>query len=227
MEKVIPNSIEAEQAVIGAMFLSKYAQQKAIESLSENLFYLDSHSKIFSVLASLQEEGNRKQSEYAIVYLQKLLQENHLKMSDFDEMVITIGPGSYTGVRVALTIAKTLNATMNIKVKTVSSLKAMAGMKKAISILDARSHKLFLGIYNEGKVIVDDCLINIDEFENYQKQYTDYEIVGDTHLVGIPEKEVDLANHIYTLSTLEKEIENVDGLVPRYIKEVEAKKICQ
>ena len=86
-------------------------------------------------LASLQEEGNRKQSEYAIVYLQKLLQENHLKMSDFDEMVITIGPGSYTGVRVALTIAKTLNATMNIKVKTVSYLKAMAGMKKAISIL--------------------------------------------------------------------------------------------
>ena len=163
-------------------------------------------------LASLQEEGNRKQSEYAI---------------DFDEMVITIGPGSYTGVRVALTIAKTLNATMNIKVKTVSSLKAMAGMKKAISILDARSHKLFLGIYNEGKVIVDDCLINIDEFENYQKQYSDYEIVGDTHLVGIPEKEVDLADHIYTLSTLEKEIENVDGLVPRYIKEVEAKKICQ
>ena len=151
-------------------------------------------------LASLQEEGNRKQSEYAIVYLQKLLQENHLKMSDFDEMVITIGPGSYTGVRVALTIAKTLNATMNI---------------------------LFLGIYNEGKVIVDDCLINIDEFENYQKQYTDYEIVGDTHLVGIPEKEVDLAKHIYTLSTLEKEIENVDGLVQRYIKEVEAKKICQ
>ena len=153
-------------------------------------------------LASLQEEGNRKQSEYAIVYLQKLLQENHLKMSDFDEMVITIGPGSYTGVRVALTIAKTLNATMNIKVKTVSSLKAMAGMKKAISILDARSHKLFLGIYNEGKVIVDDCLINIDEFENYQKQYTDYEIVGDTHLVGIPEKEAEERKKIQISSWL-------------------------
>ena len=42
-------------------------------------------------LDSLQEEGNRKQSEYAIVYLQKLLQEIHLKMSDFDEMGITIG----------------------------------------------------------------------------------------------------------------------------------------
>ena len=178
-------------------------------------------------LASLQEEGNRKQSEYAIVYLQKLLQENHLKMSDFDEMVITIGPGSYTGVRVALTIAKTLNATMNIKIKTVSSLKAMAGMKKAISILDARSKKVFLGIYNEGKTVVEDCIISLDEFENYQKQYSDYEIVGDTELIGLSEKETDLAHNIYVLSTLEKDIENVDGLVPRYIKEVEAKKICQ
>lgn len=178
-------------------------------------------------LASLQEEGNRKQSEYAIVYLQKLLQENHLKVSNFDEMVITIGPGSYTGVRVALTIAKTLNATMNIKIKTVSSLKAMAGMKKAISILDARSKKVFLGIYNEGKTVVEDCIISLDEFENYQKQYSDYEIVGDTELIGLSEKETDLAHNIYVLSTLEKEIENVDGLVPRYIKEVEAKKICQ
>ena len=148
-------------------------------------------------------------------------------MSDFDEMVITIGPGSYTGVRVALTIAKTLNATMNIKIKTVSSLKAMAGMKKAISILDARSKKVFLGIYNEGKTVVEDCIISLDEFENYQKQYSDYEIVGDTELIGLSEKETDLAHNIYVLSTLEKEIENVDGLVPRYIKEVEAKKICQ
>ena len=147
-------------------------------------------------LASLQEEGNRKQSEYAIVYLQKLLQENQLKISDFDEMVITIGPGSYTGVRVALTIAKTLNATMNLKIKTVSSLKAMAGMKKAISILDARSKKLFLGIYNEGKVIVEDCLINMGEFENYQKKYSDYEIVGDTSLVGLPEQEINLVKNI-------------------------------
>ena len=49
-EKTIPHSIEAEQAVLGSMFLTKYALQKGIESLNENLFYLDSHSKIFSVI---------------------------------------------------------------------------------------------------------------------------------------------------------------------------------
>ena len=107
-------------------------------------------------LDKIQEIGNRKQSEYAIVYLEKLLKKHHLQVLDFDEMVITIGPGSYTGVRVALTIAKTLAAVSSIKIKTVSSLKAMAGFKKAISILDARSQKIFLGVYNEGKVVVED-----------------------------------------------------------------------
>lgn len=56
-EKMIPHSIEAEQAVLGSMFLTKYALQKGIESLNENLFYLDSHSKIYSVITFLAEEN--------------------------------------------------------------------------------------------------------------------------------------------------------------------------
>jgi len=54
-EKTIPHSIEAEQAVLGSMFLTKYALQKAVESLNENLFYLDSHAKIFSCIQDLSE----------------------------------------------------------------------------------------------------------------------------------------------------------------------------
>ena len=57
MEKIIPHSIEAEQAVLGSMFLTKYALQKAVESLNENLFYLDSHGKIFTAISELQESN--------------------------------------------------------------------------------------------------------------------------------------------------------------------------
>ena len=59
MAKEIPHSIEAEQAVLGSMFLTKYALQKSIESLDESLFYLDSHSKIFTAMKDLVE-ANRK-----------------------------------------------------------------------------------------------------------------------------------------------------------------------
>ena len=56
-EKVMPHNIDAEQAVLGSMFLSKYAAQKCVENLTEDLFYLDSHSKIFTVLKDLLESN--------------------------------------------------------------------------------------------------------------------------------------------------------------------------
>lgn len=53
MNKEIPNNIEAEQSVLGAMLLSKYAKEKAIETLTNESFYLDKHAKIFEAIKSL------------------------------------------------------------------------------------------------------------------------------------------------------------------------------
>lgn len=55
-ERVMPHNIEAEQSVLGAMFLSKYALQRAVETLNKDLFYLDAHSKIFTVISDLAEK---------------------------------------------------------------------------------------------------------------------------------------------------------------------------
>lgn len=56
-EKKIPQNIEAEQAVIASMFLSKYALQKSAEELNKELFYIDSHAKIFEVIKELFESN--------------------------------------------------------------------------------------------------------------------------------------------------------------------------
>lgn len=56
-ERVMPHNIEAEQSVLGSMFMSKYALQKAIESLTPDLFYSDSNARIFEVLCDLSERG--------------------------------------------------------------------------------------------------------------------------------------------------------------------------
>lgn len=53
MNREIPNNIEAEKSVIGAMFLSKFALQKAIEQLSVESFFLDKHGKIFDAIKGL------------------------------------------------------------------------------------------------------------------------------------------------------------------------------
>ena len=56
-ERNIPSNIEAEQAVLGSMFLTKYALQKGLESLTPEHFYFDANAKIFTVIAALNEKG--------------------------------------------------------------------------------------------------------------------------------------------------------------------------
>lgn len=54
-EKTIPQNIEAEQSVIGSMFLTEKCLQKAVEGLSVDEFYLDSHRKIFEAIKTVYE----------------------------------------------------------------------------------------------------------------------------------------------------------------------------
>ncbi|HHU54830.1 MAG TPA: replicative DNA helicase [Mollicutes bacterium] len=56
--KTMPHNLESEQAVLGSMFISKYALQKCVESLTGDLFFLDAHNKIFTVIADLAEAGS-------------------------------------------------------------------------------------------------------------------------------------------------------------------------
>ena len=52
----LPNNIEAEQSVLGACFLSKYALEKACENLTQDSFYDEKNGKIFATMSSLMEE---------------------------------------------------------------------------------------------------------------------------------------------------------------------------
>lgn len=58
MNREIPHSIDAEQSVLGAMFLTKRALEKGLENLQEDDFYLDSHKKIFATLKKLDTKGS-------------------------------------------------------------------------------------------------------------------------------------------------------------------------
>ncbi len=56
MVKTMPNNLEAEQSVLGACFLSKYALQKSCETLTTESFYDDRNAKIFACLKELVEK---------------------------------------------------------------------------------------------------------------------------------------------------------------------------
>ena len=141
-------------------------------------------------------------------------------------MVVTIGPGSYTGERVALTIAKTLSVISSVRIKAISSLAAYAGLEKCVSVIDARSQKVFVSTYNHGKALMPEQMIEISQFSQLMNDYQGYQVVGQSEVVDFPLHEVNLAAHLHELAKLQDAVDNVDALVPRYLKDVEAKKIC-
>ncbi len=177
-------------------------------------------------LESIQELGSKRQSENAIPYLEKLLKKYNKELLDVDEMVVTIGPGSYTGERVALTIAKTLSVISSVRIKAISSLAAYAGLEKCVSVIDARSQKVFVSTYNHGKALMPEQMIEISQFSQLMNDYQGYQVVGQSEVVDFPLHEVNLAAHLHELAKLQDAVDNVDALVPRYLKDVEAKKIC-
>ena len=83
-------------------------------------------AKDHKVIYKLQQEAAKQQSELTIPFLSKALNENGLTLNDVDEVNVTIGPGSFTGIRIGMCIAKVLASMKNIPLKAISSLNAYA-----------------------------------------------------------------------------------------------------
>ena len=57
IEKLPPQSLEAEMAVLGSMLLDREATALAIEMLNQSYFYKDAHKKIYSAIIKLFDEN--------------------------------------------------------------------------------------------------------------------------------------------------------------------------
>jgi tRNA threonylcarbamoyladenosine biosynthesis protein TsaB len=92
--------------------------------------------------------------------IQTLMNECGLKPADLDKIVVAKGPGSYTGVRIGVTIAKTLAWTLNKPISGVSSLEVLAASSGRYfngylsPLFDARRGQIYTGLYrfNNGNI---------------------------------------------------------------------------
>jgi len=78
------------------------------------------------VIGSVQSEAERNHSRLIIPEIKRLMAECGMKPQDLDAIAVGQGPGSYTGVRIAVTAGKTLAWAWNKKLVGVSSLEALA-----------------------------------------------------------------------------------------------------
>lgn len=173
------------------------------------------------ILASIQKEAFKQQSESILVEIQNLFKQANLKPSDLNQIVLTDGPGSYTGLRIGMTVAKVLGALAGIQIYTLSSLHVLAGLEKDVHIvLDAKAKRAYYAHFHEGVRLINERIILLEDLADID--VSTLKVFGDGHLILKQTYYPNYTKNFMALKAYWEKIDNIHTLVPRYLKENEA-----
>ena len=100
--------------------------------------------------------------------LQALLARNHLEIGDIECFASASGPGSFTGVRVGLTLAKGLAFATGKKVVAVSVLRALASFGVSpfrAALIEARRGEVYAAVYDASlRLVIPEVVTTSDDF---------------------------------------------------------------
>ncbi|WP_067725003.1 tRNA (adenosine(37)-N6)-threonylcarbamoyltransferase complex dimerization subunit type 1 TsaB [Oceanobacillus damuensis] len=178
--------------------------------------------------------------------IERLMGEVSMDPDQLDRIVVAKGPGSYTGVRIGISTAKTMAWSLNIPVVGVSSLEVLAYQGRFFNeyicpFFDARRGLVFTGLYkwennklskvmDENNLLMDNVLQKLKE-EQKRVLFLSPDIavhkeaiqqsLGDLAVIPEGPYHVPQAGHL-GLAGLEKEAETAHELVPNYLRLAEA-----
>lgn len=174
------------------------------------------------LIASVQEECWKQQSEEIFPQLEKMLRSVSLTSDDIDQVVITKGPGSYTGVRIAMTIAKVFCSMTDKPLYTLPTMLLYAGLQKCRVVLDARGKRVYTCAYDNGVAVEDE---RVEYIEDLKEQVKSESLVGDGQLFDQQKNYPDMAKNFLLLKDKWQKADNVHLVVPEYLKSAQAYKV--
>ena len=172
------------------------------------------------VVESYYQAGQNDHSVKIVSEIERMFLSNLWNLSDIDEIIVGIGPGSYTGLRIGVVVAKMLGWNNKIPVKSVSSLALLASSCDDEGLLlaemDARRGNSFLGVYrNTGKgleIVKKEELTNLEQYkETLDKSFT---------VVSFGEPKIGKLLG----SSLLKDVPDIHQLNPNYLRKTEAER---
>lgn len=143
--------------------------------------------------AKFHKKADMRHSILLVPMIDKLLKKSKLKIESIDCLAISIGPGSFTGLRIGVTVVKAFAYTLKIPIVTVPTLDVIArnveNFKGIVCpVLDARKNKVYASIYKSDekdiKKISKYLLLPLDDLLKKLSRYDKVLFLGD--LVSSP-----------------------------------------
>lgn len=180
------------------------------------------------LLCEVKKEFGHSLSEEALPNIAKLFAEKKLAAKDIDKILVVNGPGSFTGIRIGITIAKVYAWSLNIPIATLSALEVMALSSSSemvhIPIINARRGYVFVAIYDQAnKEMLSPRHIKLEELLQELQKQKDYTFITNDEFEEIENIEKynpdieKVVNHFKNIEPI-----NPHGVNPNYLKLTEA-----
>lgn len=184
------------------------------------------------LLIEVKEEYSQKLSEYALPKIASMFEKTNIKPGDIQKIIVVNGPGSFTGIRIGLTIAKVYAWSLNIPITTITSLEAMACVsvdnQVKVPIIDARRGYYYVAIYDGEKIIQEPIYMHYEKLQEILNAQKDYVFITNDDLILNGEKctySPDILNIVKKFA--DKEEQNPHYVNPEYLKLTEAEESKQ
>ena len=107
-----------------------------------------------NVIVENSLNDGKTHSENLMTIMENTLEENKIKLSDIDLIACSVGPGSFTGIRIGVSSIKAIAEVLDVPVAAVTSLEALAKNVELkdvtiVSLIDAKNDQVYAGIFDD------------------------------------------------------------------------------
>lgn len=178
------------------------------------------------LISEVKEDLSLNLSQLALPKIASMFEECRLRPNDIDKIIVVNGPGSFTGIRVGITIAKVYAWSLNIPIISINGLEAMSASVSAttkVPIIDARRGYVYAAIYNNDNVILKPQHILLSDLTLHLKKIDDFVIITNDN-ININGEKCSYNPDIRTIvnSFCHRPLCNPHSVNPEYLKLTEA-----
>ena len=161
------------------------------------VFVVDTKELENSVYLDMSE--NIKHSEGLFLYIEKIMAECKLAMSDLDAFACIVGPGSFTGIRVGMSTIKGFNKVVNKSVLSMNMFEVLKDyIKNGVILLNSTNTSCYYAKV-EKKLIVDTGVVDKTAIEGLAEGKDVYVLADEQELVSMAYNNIKVINNINEL----------------------------